>query len=39
MLIPAANFGDGGIVEDALVDKGERTGMAFDALRPEEVGR
>jgi hypothetical protein len=39
VLMPAANFGDGSIVEEALVDKGEGAGMAFDALRPEEVGR
>lgn len=39
VLMPAANFGDGSIVEEALVDKGECAGMAFGALRPEEVGR
>ena len=37
--MPAANFGDGSIVEEALLDKGECTDMAFGALRPEEPGR
>lgn len=40
VLLPAAIFGDGGMTaEEAIVDGGDRVGMKFDELRPEEAGR
>jgi hypothetical protein len=37
--MPTASFGDGGTVEEAMVDKGDCAGVGFNPLRPEEVGR